>query len=313
MTERILAVAAALAVLAWPGATSATSAQNTEEERVVVTVVHGETHAPVVGLPVTAFAIREDNLDREVVRVQPATDPIAVVLLTDTTTAFAKYPRDLRTATQAFLTTFLEASPQSSVALWEFGGADIPVADFTSDLHTLQSASLKLFPKGSLSNISGDELASVGARGGQNVVASNLLEGVVGASRALSRRTEHRRAIVSFNSDLSVEASALTGQRIQDEVEKAGASWFATSLAERVANGPLRDNVMNVLCPVSGGLRTTIIDIAALEHAMEMAARTLASQYLVTYRRPAGSAPRTLLVGLRVEGLKAYAPRWAPQ
>ncbi|MEZ5319152.1 MAG: hypothetical protein R2752_17260 [Vicinamibacterales bacterium] len=306
---------AALAAAGWATAARPSASQATEEKQVVVTVVAADSHAPVIGLPATAFALREDNLDREVVSAERATDPMAVVLLADTTTAFLQYAHELREAAQSFAATLHELSPETELAIWEFGGADIPVTDFTTDPNALREASLKLFPKGSFSNMSDADLGSLAPTGsrGQNVVASNLLEAVVGASRVLAKRPEHRRVIVSFNSDVSVEASALTGQRIQDEVQAARVTWFATSLSEKVANGPLRDNVMNVLCPVSGGLRTTIVDVAALGNAMAMAARTLASQYVLTYRRPVGTSPRNLLVGVRVEGLRVFAPRWPPQ
>lgn len=311
--------AAAVALVAAPSPTAGI------EKTVIVTVTDRRTGAPVTGLAAAAFAIREDNLDREVVRVSPATEPLDVVLLADTTTAFLRYSRDLRVAAQTFAQALLAASPASSLAVWEFGGADIPVVDFTSDLAVLEAGTAKLFPKGSLSNIPESERlpstftsAATGARppvtsytGGQNVVGSNLLEAIVGASRQLARRPGRRRVIVSFNSDLSVEASSLQGPMVQDEVRKAGTTWFGVSLTEQVSNGPLRDNVMNVLCPLSGGERRTIVDIAALAPALRRIADVLTSQYLVTYMRPAGE-PTQVIVGIRREGLRAATFRWAP-
>jgi hypothetical protein len=310
-------------------ATPSSTAGAREERQVVVTVTDTATLRPVRGLPASAFAIREDNLDREVLRVEPATAPLQVVLLADTTTAFTRFVQDLRLSAREFSRALLAASPGSSVALWEFGGADIPVVPFTSDPAALDDGADKLFPKGTLSNMSAAErgvaapppgasatqLATLGVSrysGGQDVTGSNLLEAVIGASKALAERPRGRRVIVSFNADASVEASTVQGPAVQEEVRKAGVTWFAVSLNEKVANGPLRDNVMNVLCPLSGGLRQTIVDIAALAPALRNLADVLTSQYVVTYARPSGT-PTQVLVGIRKEGLRAATFRWAPQ
>jgi hypothetical protein len=104
----------------------------------------------------------------------------------------------------------------------------------------------------------------------------------------------------------------MPGQQVQDEVQKADATLFAVSMAENVSNGPLRDNVLNNLCPYSGGKRFTIMDIASLEAALKNVADVLGSQYVVTYKRPSGSA-KQILVGVKRDGLRASTPRWAPK
>jgi hypothetical protein len=287
---------------------------NPRERQIIATVVDKD-NKPVTGLPAAAFAIREDNIDREVLRVEAATDPMSVILLADTTTAFRLFERDLRTAPQAFFRTFMAAHPGSFAALWEFGGAGIPVQGFTSNAVLLEQATTKLFPKGSLTGIDFNDLgdASNPASFGQNVVASNLLEAVRDAARDLGKQQHTRRIIVSFNSDLSVEASTLPGEKVQDEVQKANASWFAVSLHTGITNGPLRDNVMEGLIPYSGGMRVTISDVAALQPAMKNMADILASQYVVTYGRPSGPSPKIVAIGIRGAGLKVMAHHWAPK
>jgi hypothetical protein len=312
LTRLTLPALAGVAVLGL-GAGVTARAQNPGEKQVIVTVIDTKTNKPVPGLPASAFAIREDNLDREIVRVEHATAPVAVVLLADTTTAFTPYVRDMRVSSQAFFKAFFASNPGSAAALWEFGGAGMPIVGFTSEPMTLDEGAGRLFPKGTLSDMTAD-LASAGAATvrGQNITASNLLEAIADAGKALQNRKEPRRVLVSFNDDLSVEASRLPGKKVQDEVQRADATWFAVSLQEHVANGPLRDNVINVLCPYSGGARFTIVNIAALESALTNVADIIANQYVVTYRRPSGSASQ-VIVGIRQEGLKASTPRWAPK
>jgi hypothetical protein len=321
-----------LGIVATAALAAAAPAARGVEKQIIVTVTDTRTNAPVTDLPAQLFAIREDNLDREIVSVARATEPLQVILLADTTTAFTRFVQDLRLATREFTHALLEASPESSVALWEFGGADIPVVNFTSDLSALDDGTTKLFPKGTSSNIPASERLPTGAggvppgtgatatqilggsrySGGGDVTASNLLEAVVGASKQLARRPGMRRVIVSFNADVSVEASSVQGPAIQDEVRKAGVSWFGLSLNEKVNNGPLRDNVMNVLCPLSGGQRFTVVDIAALAPSLRNIARILTSQYVLTYKRPIGE-PTQVVVGIRREGLRAATFRWAPR
>jgi hypothetical protein len=285
---------------------------NPRERQVIATVVDARTNKPVTGLPAAAFAIREDNQDREILRVEPATDPMSVILLADTTTAFRRFERDLRTAPLAFFRTFMAAHPGSFAALWEFGGAGTPVQGLTSNGALLEQATTRLVPKGTISDLSDQDLERGSVRG-QNVVASNLLEGVRDAARELGKEQHTRRVIVSFNSDLSVEATTLPGQKIQDDVQKANVTWFAVSIHTGITNGPLRDNVMEGLIPYSGGMRVTIGDVAALEPSMKNLADVLASQYVVTYVRPSGSSPKILAIGIRAQGLKVMAPHWAPK
>jgi hypothetical protein len=306
---RVLLVAGVFAV----GVGTAVSARVVQGnlKSVNVLVVDPKTNKAVLGVPTTAFAIREDNVDREVVKAEPSTEPMAVVFLVDTTSAFVPFPRDLRESSAAFVKKFLTDSPKSSVAMWEFGGADIPIVDFTSDATKLADATAKIFPKGTLSET--DFTGSAVLRG-QNITASNLLEAYVDAAKVLGKRPEQRRFIVSFNHDISVEASKVEGGQIQQEVQKAGATLVAVSLLSRVNNGPKRDDVLDKLPSYSGGLRITINGVQSLASTLENVADILAKEYVVTYARPSGT-PKTVLVGLRVAegGPRAYTARWAPK
>jgi hypothetical protein len=310
----VLAMVAAATAL---GAARAPQAGN--EKSVYVLVMEAQSRKPLPNLPQTAFLIREDNIDRQVVRVAQISEPMAVVLLADTTSAFAQSPRDLRDSSAAFIKRLLTDSPKSSVALWEFGGADIPVENFTSDEAKLETATTKLFPKGSM-NMTDT----------QNYVGSNLLEAIVGASKALAKRPEARRMIVSFNADVSAEMSTMAGEQVQAEVQKANATLVAvslqidsnsaatsTSIGNRTTGGvgmspgAKRDNVLDNVCPLSGGTRITIATVQALAATLENVADLLAAQYVVTYTRPSGSA-KQVQIGTP-QGIRALTAHWAPK
>ena len=170
-------------------------------------------------------------------------------------------------------------------------------------------ATKKLFPKGTVSDV---DLSGSAVIRGQNIVGSNLLEAIAGASKALAKRPEARRMIVAFHSDLSVEMTSLTGEQIQNEVNKANATLIAVSLQAITSNAKQRDNVLDNVCPVSGGRRITIATVQALAATLENVADIISSQYVVTYSRPSGSA-KTVLVGIQANGIKASTARWAPK
>ena len=108
-----LSILTTVAVLACAVAVMARVPQGSNEKRIIVTVLDAQ-NKPVAGLPADAFVIREDNIDREIVKVERAKDPVAAVLFADTTSAFGKYVGDLRTGTQAFVKEFFEKNPGSS-------------------------------------------------------------------------------------------------------------------------------------------------------------------------------------------------------
>jgi nicotinamide mononucleotide (NMN) deamidase PncC len=223
------------------------------------------------------------------------------------------FSSDLRKSAEAFSRAFLEKNPGSQLAIWEFGGADIPVVPFTNDITKLADGSKKLFPKGTISQAQADAIAAGAATArGQNIVGSNLLEAIVGVSKELAKRQETRRVIVSMNADVSVESNGIQGPKVQEEVVKANAQWFGISLQAQVANGPLRDNVMNELIPYSGGTRHTIVSIQALEAELVNVADIIANQYAVTYKRVSGE-PKRVAVGMRggPPDIKVAAARFA--
>src|SRR5262245_25520220 len=97
---------------------------------------------PLTDLALGDILIREDNTDREVVEVKPASQPLAVAVLVDTaqgkrvTDAYGMaetYVRDIRVSVGGFGKQLLAHSPDAAVSLMEFGQAAIPVVSFTQN------------------------------------------------------------------------------------------------------------------------------------------------------------------------------------
>ena len=264
-----------------------------------MTVMNLKTGQPVAGVTAAALTVREDGANREIVKVEPASGPMSVVLLADTTHAFTRYVKELRGAAQKFVSVFFARQPGSSAALWTFAGAGIPVTQFLNAPDKLTEESGKLRPVDVVERITAEQ-------------ESNLLEGVYDAAKALGKRAETRRVIVSFNSSTPLERSKLNPQQVQTELQKAGVSWFAVTFADGGASSPLRETVMTQVLPYSGGLRLTVNEVNRLEPAMQALADVLASQYVVTYTRASGS-PKEVQIEVKGDGLRAFYPRWAPK
>ena len=75
------------------GATQASSQGNNKS--IFVSVLDGEGR-PVSGMTAADFAVREDNQDRKIVDVKPASQPIYVAMLVDTSTAATGFIQDIR-------------------------------------------------------------------------------------------------------------------------------------------------------------------------------------------------------------------------
>jgi hypothetical protein len=288
--------AAGLVLLLTLGSTAG-ARQSSDEKHILVTVMNLRTGNPIPGVTAANLGIKEDGKDREIVTVEPASGPVSVVLLADTTDTLKIYINELRATTKGFVTAMMAKVPGSTISLWQFGGAGVPVTPFLTDPAALNEEAGKLRPR--------DVVSGVSAAG------SNLLEGVVDGAKALGKRTEARRAIVSFNTLTASEGSKVQKSQVVGELQKNGASWYGVSFADGGTGSPNRDSLMSEVMPMSGGMRLMVQDVSRLEGAVKALADIIGSQYLVTYRR-SGSA-KEVAVEVKAEGARAFHARWAPR
>ena len=193
-----------------PGFNSAAGArQSLQEKQIIVTVINTKTGNPVTGVTAPALVIKEDGTEREIVKVEPATSPMAVVLLADTTATFRNNLKELRDAAAGFITAFTAKNAGSAVALWKFGGAVLPVTQFVTDAGALNSEAAKLRPQDAVLEDATGRAASRTA----DEAASVLLDAVVEGSKALAKRSEARRVVVSFNKITAEEKSRRRSRR----------------------------------------------------------------------------------------------------
>ena len=171
------------------------------EKSIFVSVVDG-SGKPVNDLTAAEFAIREDNMNREIVAVKPATQPLFVQILADTSkqagsvgmmsraetaSGGSELIRDIRTSLLGFVKHVAAAAPTTQIALMEFGQASIPVVNFTSNAADLEKGINRLFPKPDANSV--------------------LLEAMIEANKQLEKRPSPRRAIVVLNIEPGDEQS----------------------------------------------------------------------------------------------------------
>ncbi|MEX2271140.1 MAG: VWA domain-containing protein [Vicinamibacterales bacterium] len=247
---------------------------------------------PVTDMTAADFAIREDNIDREIVSVKKSEQPLAIVLLIDTTTEAQVFIQDIRAGLKAFVETIAKESPQSQMALWEFGQAAVEIKDFTSDHQEFLKATARVYPK--------------------QRAASVLLEALDATTRALARQKTPRRAIVIVNVEPSKEVSSQQPQRVLTSLIASRSQVWAVSVQKGSLENPARDIVLNRFVQVGGGRREVVFTDNAVEVLMRDYASSLAHQYEVTYARPSGT-PQIVQVGARRDGVKVLAGIAAPQ
>lgn len=248
---------------------------------------------PVKDLQAADFKVGEDNVVREIASVKLATDPIFIQILGDSTRSADKLVRDLRVSLASFVHDVLGASPESQLALMEFGQASLTITNFTSKAADLEKGVNRLIPKPDAESV--------------------LLEAVVEASKNFGKKAGPRRAIVALNIEPGNEASRTPPAKIQDELMKSGASLWVLSLQLQNQINPARDSVLKVLTQNSGGTRQLISAPSGLEMWLKSYADALLSQYAVTYKRPAGPAPQAMMWSVARPGVKVLASVWPGQ
>jgi hypothetical protein len=226
-----------------------------------------KTRAPITGLGVDAFAVREDGARREVLRVTPATSPMPVAILVDNSQAATNHIADIRRALTAFVRALDGIGPIAIV-----GVADRPtiLRDYTTDQKQLQ-----------------DGVGRVFAMPGSG---ATLLDAIVEISRGLQRREEDRAALVVLTTE-NLEFSERHYNEVLEALAKGGATLHAvvmttpagTSLTEAARN---RGVVLDRGPRDSGGTRTDVLASQAFEQKMQELAAILKSQHRVVYARP---------------------------
>jgi hypothetical protein len=254
-----------VATLAWLAGAQHLGAQ--ARERVAyVTVVDRATGLPKDALSPSDIAVREDGVAREILRVSPATGPLPIAVLVDTSAAAEPSVPDLRAALTAFVAAL---GPVGPVALVGIGDRPTVRTDYTSLPAALTAGIGRVFAR---------------PQSGATVI-----EAIAESATGLNRKESERAAIVLLSVG-GPEASSLHYLRALEQLKASGAALFSVMLRSRESalNDSIRqrDTLIDRGVHDTGGSRRDVISSQAFTPAMADVARILAHQFRVVYARP---------------------------
>jgi von Willebrand factor type A domain len=267
----LLPAAAALAACAmvWPGALGAQAIQ-----RAMYVSVVNEAGAPVPDLGPTDFVIREDNVEREVLRVVPAVDPMQIALLVDNSQAARDDISHMRTALPPFIAALTGGEGKNQVAIIAIGERPTVFTDYSSSPAALKKGVDRIWA-----------MPDSGAY---------LLDAIVEVCQGIKKREATRPVIVSITTE-GPELSNLQHEQVLEPLRASGAAYHAitmgrpsSSLSDEVRN---RNIVFDQGPRTTGGSRDPLLTSMALGERLMLLANQLMHQYKVTYARPQSLIP----------------------
>ena len=261
-------------------AVPAVNAQGTEASMFVS--VLDESRSPVHGLGPTDFVIEEDGNQREVLQVQPATVPMQIAVLVDTSTAAAPAIRDIRNGLVALVDGLCDGN---EISLVSFGGVPRILVESTSRPERLHDGigQVFAFPDS----------------------AAYLLDALVETARGFERRAAPRPVIVAITTE-GVDYSNRDARQVVEALRDSGTAVHTVVLQTRLSvsvaadpsagfgfgnDGRERDLVLTQGPLESGGQRIDILLSPRLGDALKELVTVLRSQYDVVYARPTSLIP----------------------
>jgi hypothetical protein len=277
------------AVLALAFAAVTTLEAQSRPRRLYVSVVD-KKGAPVADVTAADIVVREDGVAREVLKVEPATDPMRVALLVDNSEASTRSIQFLREALIPFATRLTAAG--HSVALVTLGDRPTLQVDATTDIARLRSRGLdRLF-----------------AQPGSGMY---LLEALMDVSKGFTKNDTPRPVIVAVITE-GTEFSNTQAETAIRAIKDAGAIFHAIVLTEGPRANDAADEtrqrniVLDRGTKENGGDRDTLISHLALKDRLDRLASELLGQVAVTYASPDRLVPaEKITVAAAKDGLVA--------
>lgn len=235
-------------------------------QRSVFVSVLDRSGVPVPDLGPSDFIIREDNVTREVLAVEPARDPMQIAVLVDNSQAAEAFIRDYREALPAFVAAMTDQEgPRNQIALIMLAERPTIFTDYTSDPAQLQKGIGRIF------SMSGS--------------GTYLLDGIMETSQGITKRRAPRPVILAITSE-GMELSDRQYQQVLEPLKDSGAAFHVVVVGAPRNQSHDRSVVLDQGTKGSGGRYDNILTSTALTMKMKDIARELDSQYRVTYARP---------------------------
>jgi VWFA-related protein len=249
---------------------------------------------PVTGLTAADFVVKEDSVAREVLKVEPATEPLTVALLVDDSQALTSGVQFIRDAARDFVKGL---AGKAEIAVITFGERPTIAQDYTRDEQAVLAATGRIFPRSG--------------------AGSYLLDAIVDTSKGLQKKEAARPVIVVLMLE-DVEFSNRYYEQVLNELEKSRAALHVVSIgtpdsginSDEIRN---RNQVIAEGTVRTGGRRDQVLALSGAPGRMAQLAKELINQYTVTYARPETLIPPERIdVSTTRPGLTARGPRKAP-
>jgi VWFA-related protein len=268
MSARYLAVVSAVVFsigLLWTAAPSAQAKQ-----RSIYASVLDKEGAPVPNLGPSDFVVREDNLAREILRVEPATAPIQVALLVDNSARSSASIRDIREATNEFIKGMTSSPMKNEVAVVAVAERPTMMVDYTPDQTKLLAGAGRIFT--------------------QSGSGAYLLDGLFETSQGFKKREASRPVIVAISTN-GPELSNRYHDQIVGALRGVGAAFSVVMVGPPPTDvisseGRERALTLSQGTEETGGRYDNVLAASALAGRLKQVANELTHQYLVTYARP---------------------------
>jgi VWFA-related protein len=294
---RGLSLLAALALsFLLPLSPDAQAPQRSSERRareVYVSVVDG-SGKPVKGLTAADFAVREDNVVREVLNAGPATEPLTIAITVDDSQASTSAIQFIRDGLTGF---FKKLDGKAQIALSTYGERPTPLVEYTDNIGQLQKGVGRLF-----------------ARSG---AGAYFLEALVELSRGIQKREAKRPVIVVIAVEAGTEFSNLYYTRVLDELKRSGATLHVLAIGSPASSDTdeMRNRNMTIAegTSLTGGRHDQVLAESGLADRLTQLADEMTNQYVVSYARPETLIPpEKIAISVTKPGLTVRAPKRLP-
>jgi hypothetical protein len=284
-----VAVALALMTMARPLELDATA----QGSRVYVSVADNKGK-PIEGLTAAEFKIAIDGKEQEVLSVEPATEPVDTVIITDRLGLDPAYSNFI---VGAALTDFVKGLrsgvPNSRIALTTFDGPVVRIIGLNAPAADLNKA------LGRLSTTASE---------------SGLLDAVVDACEILKDSKTDRKVIFAMFAAYRADTSTHWNDRTLKTMWDANASLWAVEVQSpggAVGGNAAREEVVGLGSRLSGGLHVNVGSPIGISTQSKLMATLISKQYLIKYAP--GSDPNTnsrRTIAVNRNGAKILFPTW---
>jgi VWFA-related protein len=242
------------------------------DEQAMYASVLDKQGVPVTTLGSSDFVVRERGVEREVIQAAPASEPMRIAVLVDTSQSMERSINDIRRALHTF---FAQIQGNADIALFEFGERPMQLVDYTRDPARLEAGIGRLFAR--------------------PASGAYTLDAIVDAARDVRMR-ETARPVIVVISGQGPEFSQRYHQSVLDDLRSSHATLHSLVITRRrvpIFNDGIRERELTLSegAKLTGGRREDLLTSMALADRLSDLARELKSQYRVVYARPETMIP----------------------